>query len=148
MVKDFLIINFTGKKDTIGLRINNNFFVKKLDNNIRNKGLLVNNIFDFINEKNAKIDKNFSVIVNIGPGSFSGIRISLAVAKGIKIAKGNKMLFYETDDLDFGTKGKFHTKDNISKYNFSKEVNELYLDGIDYKKHQVNYKRVPMTNQY
>ena len=65
-----------------------------------------------------------------------------------KIAKGNKKLFDETDNLDFGTKGKFHTKDNISKYNFSKEVNELYLDGIDYKKHQVNYKRVPMTNQY
>ena len=91
MIKDFLIINFTGKNDSIGLRVNNNFFVKKLQTNIRNNGLLVNNIFDLIKEKKAKIDKNFSVIVNIGPGSFSGIRISLAIAKGIKIGKGAKI---------------------------------------------------------
>ena len=99
MIKDFLIINFTGKNDSIGLRINNNFFVKKLKSNIRNNQLLVNDIFDFIEEKNANIDKNFSVIVNIGPGSFSGIRISLAVGKGIKIAKGVKFYGYKDSNL-------------------------------------------------
>ena len=124
MVRDFLIINFTGKKDTIGLRINNNFFVKKLDNNIRNKGLLVNNIFDFINEKNAKIDKNFSVIVNIGPGSFSGIRISLAVAKGIKIAKGNKIYGYKDSNLgEFNLKNiELLIKKNLIENNLIKPV--------------------------
>ena len=99
MIKDFLIINFTGKNDSIGLRVNNNFFVKKLQTNIRNNGLLVNNIFDLIKEKKAKIDKNFSVIVNIGPGSFSGIRISFAIAKGIKIAKGTKIYGYKDSHL-------------------------------------------------
>ena len=99
MIRDFLIINFTGKNDSIGLRVNNNFFVKKLQTNIRNNGLLVNNIFDLIKEKKAKIDKNFSVIVNIGPGSFSGIRISLAIAKGIKIVKGTKIYGYKNSHL-------------------------------------------------
>ena len=99
MIKDFLIINFTGKNDSIGLRVNNNFFVKKIQTNIRNNGLLVNNIFDLIKEKKAKIDKNFSVIVNIGPGSFSGIRISLAIAKGIKIVKGTKIYGYKDSHL-------------------------------------------------
>ena len=70
MIKNFLIINFTGKNDSIGLRVNNNFFVKKINNNIRNKTLLVNKIFEFIKEKNVNIDRDFSVIVNIGPGSF------------------------------------------------------------------------------
>ena len=90
MIKDFLIINFTGKNNSIGLRVNNNFFVN---------GLLVNNIFDFIKQKKANINKNFSVIVNIGPGSFSGIRISLAIAKGIKIVKGTKIFGYKDSHL-------------------------------------------------
>ena len=99
MIKDFLIINFTGKNDSIGLKVNNNFFVKKIQTNIRNNGLLVNNIFDLIKEKKADIDKNFSVIVNIGPGSFSGIRISLAIAKGIKIVKGTRIYGYKDSHL-------------------------------------------------
>ena len=99
MIKDFLIINFTGNNDSIGLRVNNNFFVKKIQTNIKKKGLLVNNIYELINEKKATIDKNFSVIVNIGPGSFSGIRISLAIAKGIKIANGSKIYGYKNSNL-------------------------------------------------
>ena len=31
----------------------------------------------------------------MGPGSFSGIRISLAIAKGIKIANGAKLYGYK-----------------------------------------------------
>ena len=99
MIKDFLIINFTGNNDSIGLRVNNNFFVKKIQTNIKKKGLLVNNIYELINEKKAIIDKNFSVIVNIGPGSFSGIRISLAIAKAIKIANGSKIYGYKNSNL-------------------------------------------------
>jgi len=99
VIKDFLIINFTGKNNSIGLRINNNFFHQKLQTNIKSNQLLVNNIFDLINRKNGKIDKNFSIIVNIGPGSFSGIRISLAVAKGIKISRGAKLFGYKDSDL-------------------------------------------------
>ncbi len=99
MIKDFLIIDFIGKKDSIGLRVNNNFFVKKIQTNIRNNGLLVNNIFDLIKEKKANIDKNFSVIVNVGPGSFSGIRISLAIAKGIKLVKGIRIYRYKNSSL-------------------------------------------------
>ena len=41
----------------------------------------------FLKKYKAKVDKDFSVIVNLGPGSFSTVRTSLAVAKGIKISK-------------------------------------------------------------
>ena len=99
MIKDFLIINFTGKNNSIGLRVNNSFFLKKLQTNIRNNESFVNNIFEFVKQKKANIDKSFSIIVNIGPGSFSGIRISLAVAKGIKISKGVKLYGYKDSDL-------------------------------------------------
>ena len=124
MIRDFLIINFTGKNDSIGLRVNNNFFVKKIQTNIRNNGLLVNNIFDLIKEKKAKVDKNFSVIVNIGPGSFSGIRISLAVAKGIKISKGAKLYGYKDSDLAaFNLKNiELLIKNNLIENNLIKPV--------------------------
>ena len=105
MIKNFLIINCTGKNNIIALRVNNNFFLKKLQTNIRNNETLVNKIFVFVREKKANIDKNFSVIVNIGPGSFSGIRISLAVAMGIKITKGSKLYGYKDHDL-----GEFNAK--------------------------------------
>ena len=99
MIKNFLIINFTGKNDSIGLKVDNNFFVKKLQTNIRKNDLLVNSIFSLISEKKVQIDKNFSILVNIGPGSFSGIRISIAVAKGIKIATGANIYGYKDADL-------------------------------------------------
>ena len=124
MIKDFLIINFTGKNNSIGLRVNNNFFVKKLQTNIRNNGLLVNNIFDFIKQKKANINKNFSVIVNIGPGSFSGIRISLAIAKGIKIVKGTKIFGYKDSHLaEFNLKNiELLIQENLIENNLIKPI--------------------------
>ena len=100
MIKDFIIISFIGKNNSIGLRVNNNFFIKKFQTNIKNNKSLVNNISEFIKQKNANIDKSFSVIVNIGPGSFSGIRISLAIGKGIKISKGAKLYGYKDSSLE------------------------------------------------
>ena len=99
MIKNFFIINFTGKNDSIGLKVDNNFFVKKLQTNIRKNDLLVNSVFDLISEKKVKIDRNFSILVNLGPGSFSGIRISIAAAKGIKIATGANIYGYKASDL-------------------------------------------------
>ena len=99
MIKNFLIINCTGKNNILALRVNDNFFFKKLQTNLRSNESLVNKIFIFMRQKKAIINKNFSVIVNIGPGSFSSIRISLAVAKGIKITKGSKLYGYKNHDL-------------------------------------------------
>ena len=105
MIKNFFIINFTGKNDSIGLKVDNNFFVKKIQTNIRKNDLLVNSIFKFIGDKKVKIDKNFSILVNVGPGSFSGIRISIAAAKGIKIVTGANIYGYKDNDLgDFNLK--------------------------------------------
>ena len=99
MIKNFLIINCTGKNNILALRVNDNYFFKKLQTNLRSNESLVNKIFIFMRQKKANINKNFSVIVNIGPGSFSSIRISLAVAKGIKITKGSKLYGYKNHDL-------------------------------------------------
>ena len=54
--------------------------------------MLVLDILTFFKENNLKIDNKFSLIVNSGPGSFSSIRIALAVAKGIQLV--NKVNVY------------------------------------------------------
>ena len=124
MIKDFIIISFTGKNNSIGLRVNSNFFIKKIQTNIKKNESLVNNILEFIKQKNASIDKNFSVIVNIGPGSFSGIRISLAIGKGIKISKGAKLYGYKDSSLDrFNRKNiELLIKKNLIENNLIKPV--------------------------
>ena len=84
----------------------------------------MNNIFKFIGQKNAKIDKNFSIIVNLGPGSFSSLRISLAIAKGIVISKGVKLYGYKDSSLDeFNLKNiELLIKKNLLENNLIKPV--------------------------
>ena len=80
MIKDFLIINCTGKNDKIGLKINNNFFIHDFQTKIKNNEKLVSTILNLTNKHKANIDNNFSILINNGPGSFSTTRVALSVA--------------------------------------------------------------------
>ena len=99
MIKDFLIISCTGQNDKIGLKINNNFFIHDFQTKIKNNEILVSTILNFTNKHKANIDKDFTVLVNNGPGSFSTIRVALAVAKGIKISNNVNLFGYKNEDL-------------------------------------------------
>ena len=99
MINNFLIISCTGKNNSIGLRSYNKFFKEKLQNNINSNNLLVSNIISFTNKHKVKLSDKYSIIVNIGPGSYSSIRISLSVAKGIQIALGSKLYGYKNNQL-------------------------------------------------
>ena len=99
MIKDFLIINFIGKENKIGLKVNNNFYIHDFDQNTDNDQL-VSSILNMIKKYKVNLSDNFSVLVNNGPGSFSSIRTSLAVAKGIKISKKINLFGYKNSDLE------------------------------------------------
>ena len=99
MIKDFLIINCIGKNDKIGLRIDGNFFMHDFSFKIKEKDQLIVNIIELIKKHKVNLDNDFSILVNSGPGRFSSIRISLAVAKGIKLTKKIKLFGYKDRDL-------------------------------------------------
>ena len=99
MINDFLVISCTGKNNLIGLKTNNKFFKEKLQNNINSNNMLVSNILSFTNKHEVKLNNKYSIIVNMGPGSFSTLRISLSVAKGIQIVHGSKLYGFKSDQL-------------------------------------------------
>ena len=99
MIKDFLILNCIGQEDKIGLRVNKEFYIHNLDQKVKTNDLLVLNILNLTKKHKVNIDTNFSILVNKGPGRFSSIRTTLAVAKGIKISKKINLFGYKDEDL-------------------------------------------------
>ena len=99
MIKDFIILNCIGKDDKIGLRINQNFYIHELDYKINKNDQLVSSILNLVKKHKVNINNKFSIIVNIGPGSFSAIRTSISVAKGIKISKNINLYGFKNSDL-------------------------------------------------
>ncbi len=99
MIKDFLIISCTGNNDKIGLKINNNFFIHNFQTKTQTNETIVSTIFDMVNKHKVIVDKNFSIIVNIGPGRFSSLRTAISIAKGIKISKKSKLFSFKNSDL-------------------------------------------------
>ena len=98
MIKNFIILSFIGKDNKIGLKINKEFYVHSFEKKIDNDQLVCN-ILNFLKKYKINIDANFSIIVNNGPGSFSSLRTSLALAKGIKISKNVNIYGYKNTDL-------------------------------------------------
>ena len=99
MIKDFLILSFIGKDNKIGLKISNKFFALDFDLNVNSNDKLVLTILNLLKKHKVNVDNNFSILVNNGPGSFSSLRISLAVAKGIKISKKINLFGFKNSDL-------------------------------------------------
>ena len=87
MIKNFLVLNCIGKNDKIGLKINNNFYIHNFDIQFNNNDQAISSILNILKKYKVILDKSFSILVNSGPGSFSSIRTSLPIAKGIKSTK-------------------------------------------------------------
>ena len=99
MIKDFLILNCIGKKDKIGLRVKDEFYIHELEQKVNKNDHLTLNILNLLKKHKAILDSKFSIIVNSGPGSFSSIRTSFSVAKGLKISKKINLYAFNNADL-------------------------------------------------
>ena len=98
MIKNFLILNFIGIENRIGLRIDSNFYIHDFDKKTDIDQLALS-VLNMIKKYKVNINNDFSVLVNSGPGSFSSLRASLSVAKGIKISNKINLFCYKNSDL-------------------------------------------------
>jgi len=102
-----LIIDAANKKIFFTLMKDKNIYSVSHENSKTNYEKIVMLINDFLNLNNLKIEKISKIYVNRGPGSFAGIRNSLAVVKAIYLAQ--KIDYYCFSFQDFN-------KENNDKY--------------------------------
>ena len=98
-IKNFLLINVSGDIDYIAAKFDSKFITKKLLKKENKNDLLVTNLLKFVKKNKIRMTKDMSILVNLGPGSYSSLRIALSVAKGISIAKGLKIYGYKKKNL-------------------------------------------------
>ena len=99
MIKDFLILNCIGKNDKIGLKVNSNFYIHDFNDKIKKNDQLVLIILNLVKKYKVNLNNAFSILINNGPGSFTTTRVSLAVAKGIKLSKKVNIYGFRNSDL-------------------------------------------------
>ena len=93
---NFLSIDCSTDIGSLFVKTKNKTFNQVLQSDKSNIDLLTKQILDFFKENNLSFDDISEILVNQGPGNFSGLRGSLAVAKGISLAKNLKLFGYNT----------------------------------------------------
>ena len=93
---NFLSIDCSTDIGSLFVKTKNKTFSKILQSDKSNNDLLMKQILDFFKENNLKFDDISKIFVNQGPGNFSGLRGSLAIAKGVSLAKNLNLFGYNT----------------------------------------------------
>ena len=108
-----LIIDTANEKIFLMLIKNKNIYSACHENSKTNYERLIVLINDFLKNHDVKINKISKLYVNRGPGSFAGIRNSLAVVKAIYVAKKIDYYCFSFDDFDRSNKNKYEMVPNL-----------------------------------
>ena len=93
---NFLSIDCSTDIGSLFIKSKSKTFIKVLQSDKFHSDLLMKQILDFLKDNNLKFEDINCIFVNQGPGSFSGLRGSLAVAKGISLSKNLELFGYNT----------------------------------------------------
>ena len=108
-----LIIDATKEKIFLMLIKGKDIYSVSHENSKTNYEKLTILINDFIENYDLKINKISKLYVNRGPGSFAGIRNSLAVVKAIYVAKKIDYYCFSFNDFDKSNKNKYEMVPNL-----------------------------------
>ena len=93
---NFLSIDCSTDNGSLFVKTKNKTFNSFLQSDKYNNDLLMKQILDFFGKNNLNFDDISYIFVNQGPGNFSSLRGSLAIAKGISISKNLELFGYNT----------------------------------------------------
>ena len=162
---NFLSIDCSTDLGSLFIKVENKTFNKILQSDKYSNDLLMKQTLDFLHKNNLSLEDITEVLVNQGPGNFSGLRGAISICKGICLAKNIKLFGYNTFLLSsvkfYGTHEsiysfvKIREKYYMQKFNnkliphskpisvtqkeiFSKYKNEIKIIGSQYAKNAEN----------
>ena len=96
---NFLVIDGTQNKINFFSYFNNKSYNKSFQLSKNNNEKFSTLLFSFLNENNINLNELNNVFVNQGPGKFSGIRTSIAVAKALSITNKLNLYGFNSEEL-------------------------------------------------
>ena len=124
-----LIIDAANNKIFLMIIKSRNIYSVSHENSKTNYEKLIILVNNFLKSYDLKIDDLSKLYVNRGPGSFAGIRNSLALVKGIHAAKKIDYYCFSFDDFDHLNKDKYENIPSLcDKLKVKKNlINPIYL---------------------
>ena len=96
---NFLVIDGAQDKINFFSNFNNNSYHKTIKASKNNNEKFSIELFKFFDENSIKLGQLHNIFVNQGPGKFSGIRTSIAVAKALSITNKLNLYGFNFNDL-------------------------------------------------
>ena len=94
-----LIINAANEKIVFVIIADKQSYTSRHINSRENFDKFMQLLLNFINKKKLKISDIDRIFVNLGPGKFTSLRISLSVAKAISLANSAVLVGFKSQDL-------------------------------------------------
>ena len=95
-IMNFLSIDCSTNIGSLFVKVENKTFNKVLQSDKSSNDLLMKQILEFFIENGVRLNDISKIFVNQGPGNFSGLRGSLATAKGVSLSKNLSLFGYNT----------------------------------------------------
>ena len=121
-----LIIDAANEKIFFSIITDTQSYTTTHANSRENFDKFTNLLLDLFKKNEIKLEEVENIFINQGPGKFSGIRISISIAKAICIAKNINLFGFSSKDLDNGNYNKIielYKKNLLIK----ELINPLYL---------------------
>ena len=95
IIMNFLSIDCSIGSGSLFVKAKNKTFSKFLQSDKYSNDLLMKQLLEFLKENGLEFEDFSKIFINQGPGGFSGLRGSLATAKGISLSKKINLFGYD-----------------------------------------------------